>query len=71
MHLEWKNWRNNLMGPFLLAGPSLEKWGLKPSKSALRYQMMFFGVKLFHRNATQFHAILQSNIFLSMQEVCQ
>jgi len=31
----------------LMAGPSLEKWGLKPFEDILRNQMTFFGVKTF------------------------
>jgi hypothetical protein len=30
-----------------MAGPSLENWGLKPSRAILRHQTTFFGVKTF------------------------
>jgi hypothetical protein len=43
----WKNWRNWLVGPILVVGPSSEIWGLKPSKSILRYQIKNLGVKTF------------------------
>jgi hypothetical protein len=35
----------NLEG-HLMVGPSLENWGLKPSRSILRNKMAFLGVKL-------------------------
>ena len=41
MNLECKKGRNKLTGPFLLAGPSLAKQGLKPSRSMLWHQTMF------------------------------
>ena len=45
MHLEWKKWRNQLTGSFLLARPSLVKQGLKPSRSILMNQRTLFGGK--------------------------
>lgn len=44
-YFEWKKWRNHLMGPFLMTGPSLVKWGLKTFGSVLRHQMKVFGGK--------------------------
>jgi len=68
MHLEWKKWRNQLTGLFLLAGPSLAKRGLKPFRRLLRHQMMFLGVKLCYLSVSHFHAILHIERFPTMRE---
>jgi hypothetical protein len=69
MLLEWKKWRNQLTGPFLPVGPSLENWGLKPSGSILRHQMTFFGGKFFVTLVHFFFfPILHTNTFPMMQE---
>jgi len=68
MHLEWKKWRNKLMGPFLPATPSLAKQGLKPYGSNLRHQTTFFGGKDFPLNVSPFHVILYKIIIPTVQE---
>jgi len=59
------------MGPFLPAGPSLEKWGLKHYGSILRHQTTFLGVKLCHYIIAPCNYILHAKIFLMAQEARQ
>lgn len=71
MHLKWKKWKNQLTGPFLPAGPSLAKRGLKSFGSVLRYQMMFFGGKMMqelHKELS--HCVRIMSIGVRMQKLC-
>lgn len=54
MLLEWKRGRNQLIVPFLPARPTLEKQGLKPSRSILRHKIIFLGLKNFHFSIVAF-----------------
>jgi hypothetical protein len=59
-----KNWRNLLAGPILVASPSLEIWGLEPSKSILRHKMTFFMSKNCEHSFHPLEAILHTKTFL-------
>jgi hypothetical protein len=45
MLLKWKKLEESSCRVILVAGPSLENWGLEPSGAILRHQTTFFGLK--------------------------
>jgi hypothetical protein len=44
---KWEKLEESTYMVILMAGPSLENWGLKPFKAILRHPTTFFGVKNF------------------------
>jgi hypothetical protein len=43
---EWKTMEESARNVILMAGPSLENWGLKPSRAIFRHKIDFFGQKI-------------------------
>jgi hypothetical protein len=68
---KWKKLEETTYKVILVAGPSLENWGLEPSRTVLRNQLIFFGFKTFLVYIGPCHSIIHTYTFLSVKKLHQ